>query len=209
MSFDADANGELLWPLPGIIGRREPPPGSCLMTDTEDRSDRVKLVYNAQRDAPAGIVLDYLLNHPHFTSRQGRQQAIDAISAFYRPLAEEHRGMMSQAELQEVVRNSVEVLAKQMEALCSRYQIESPRTAHSGAGASDGLGRLEAVLADGLAIALALRSGTFLPAGISGEIPHATLLPSTLQFGQGVTMAGASELGLLLEDDDSFTDLAA
>jgi hypothetical protein len=182
------------------------------MTDTEDRSDRVKLVYNAQRDAPAGIVLDYLLNHPHFTSRQGRQQAMDAISAFYRPLAEEHRGVMSQAELQEVARNCVEVLAKQMEALCSRYQIESPRTAYPGAEASDGLGRLEAVLADGLeAIALALRSGSFLPGGTAKEAPHSTTLPPTLHFEQGVKMAGdeLGALGLLLEDDDTFTDLAA
>jgi hypothetical protein len=177
------------------------------MTDTtEDRSDRVKLVYNAQRDAPAGIVLDYLLNHPHFTSRQGRQQAMDAISAFYRPLAEEHRGVMSQAELQEVARNCVEVLAKQMEALCSRYQIES---AYSGAEASDGLGRLEAVLADGLeAIALALRSGSFLPAGESFPSPPG---PAIANFEQGVKMAGdeLGALGLLLEDDDTFTDLAA
>jgi hypothetical protein len=182
------------------------------MTDTEDRSDRVKLVYNAQRDAPAGIVLDYLLNHPHFTSRQGRQQAIDAISAFYRPLAEEHRGVMSQAELQEVARNCVEVLAKQMEALCSRYQIEDPRTAYPEAEASDGLGRLEAVLVNGLeAIALALRSGSFLPAGISGEASHSNNLPSILHFEHGVTMAGdeLGELGLLLEDEDSFGDLAA
>jgi hypothetical protein len=179
------------------------------MTDTEDRSDRVKLVYNAQRDAPAGIVLDYLLNHPHFTSRQGRQQAIDAISAFYRPLAEEQRGVMSQAELQEVARNCVEVLAKQMEALCSRYQIEFPRTAHSGVEASDGLGRLETVLVNGLeAIALALRSGSFLPVGESFPSPPG---PAIANFEQGVKMAGdeLGALGLLLEDDDAFTDLAA
>jgi hypothetical protein len=179
------------------------------MTDVEDRSDRVKLVYNAQRDAPAGIVLDYLLNHPHFTSRQGRQQAMDAISAFYRPLAEEHRGVMSQVELQEVARNCVEVLAKQMEALCSRYQIESPRTAHPGAEAADGLGRLETVLADGLkAISLALRSGSFLPAGES--FPSSSG-PAIANFEQGVKMAGdeLGSLGLLLEDDDAFTDLAA
>lgn len=179
------------------------------MTDTEDRSDRVKLVYNAQRDAPAGIVLNYLLNHPHFTSRQGRQQAMDAISAFYRPLAEEHRGMMSQAELQEVARNCVEVLAKQIEALCSRYQIEDPRTARPGAEASENLGRLESVLADGLeAIALALRSGSFLPAGES--FPSLSG-PAIANFEQGVKMAGdeLGALGLLLEDDDTFTDLAA
>jgi hypothetical protein len=178
------------------------------MTDTEDRSDRVKLVYNAQRDAPAGIVLDYLLNHPHFTSRQGRQQAIDAISAFYRPLAEEHRGVMSQVELQEVARNCVEVLAKHMDVLCSRYQIEDPRN-HPGAQASDDLGRLETVLADGLeAIALALRSGSFLPVGESFPSPPG---PVIANFEQGVKMAGdeLGALGLLLEDDDAFTDLAA
>jgi hypothetical protein len=178
------------------------------MTDTEDRSDRVKLVYNAQRDAPAGIVLDYLLNHPHFTSRQGRQQAMDAIAAFYRPLAAETREDTSHAELQAMARHCVEVLAKQIDVLSTRYQIESPMSVH-GTAAPDNLDRLETTLANGLqAIALALQSGTFLPAGEPAPVlPR----PEIVNFEQGVKMEGdeLGELGLLLEDDDAFSDLAA
>jgi hypothetical protein len=172
-----------------------------------DRSDRVKLVYNAQIDSPAGMVLDYLLNNPHFTSRQGRQQAIDAISAFYRPLAAE-TGDTPQAELQAVARNCVEVLAKQIDMLCTRYQIESPMSAH-GAVVPDNLDRLETALANGLqAIAQALQSGTFLPAGESAPVPSR---PAIVNFEQGVKMEGdeLGELSLLLEDDDAFSDLAA
>jgi hypothetical protein len=179
------------------------------MTDrTTDRTDRVKLVYNAQLDSPAGMVLDYLLNNAHFTSRQGRQQAIEAISAFYRPLAAEAKGDPTQVELQALARNCVEVLANQIDVLCTRYQIESPMSAH-GTAAPDNLDRLEMTLANGLqTIAQALQSGTFLPAG---ESAPALPRPAIVNFEQGVRMEGdeLGELGLLLEDDDAFSDLAA
>jgi hypothetical protein len=179
------------------------------MTDrATNRTDRVKLVYNAQLDSPAGMVLDYLLNNAHFTSRQGRQQAIEAISAFYRPLAAETREDTPHAELQAMARHCVEVLAKQIDILCNRYQIESPMSVHPAA-APDNLDRLETTLANGLqAIAQALQSGTFLPTGEPAPVsPH----PAIVNFEQGVRMEGdeLGELGLLLEDDDAFTDLAA
>jgi len=179
------------------------------MTDNpEARSERVKLVYNAQIDSPAGIILDYLLNNPHFTSRQGRQQAIDAIAAFYRPLAEEQRGARQQAELQEVARNCVEVLSKQIDVLCMRYQIEHPVNPPPSTASPESLDRLEHVLANGLhAIAHALQTGSVLPAAATaGEMPQ-----PTINVGQGVRMEGneLGELGLLLEDEASFSDLAA
>jgi hypothetical protein len=179
------------------------------MTDrATDRSDRVKLVYNAQIDSPAGMVLDYLLNNSHFTSRQGRQQAIEAITAFYRPLAAEAKGDTPHAELQAVARNCVEVLAKQIDVLCTRYQIEPPTSAH-GSAAPGNLDRLETTLANGLqAIAQALQSGSFLSAGESFSPPPR---PAIVNLEQGVRMEGdeLGELGLLLEDDDAFNDLAA
>ncbi len=178
------------------------------MVDIVDRSDRVKLVYNAQIDSPAGMVLDYLLNNSHFTSRQGRQQAIEAITAFYRPLAAEAKGDTPHAELQAVAQNCVEVLAKQIDVLCTRYQLEPPTSAH-GSAAPDNLDRLETTLANGLqAIAQALQSGTFLP---TGETFPALPRSAIVNFEQGVRMEGdeLGELGLLLEDDDSFSDLAA
>jgi hypothetical protein len=182
------------------------------MTDrATDRTDRVKLVYNAQLDSSAGMVLDYLLNNSHFTSRQGRQQAIEAISAFYRPLAAETKGDTRQAELQALAQNCVEVLTKQIDVLCTRYQIEPPMSAHQ-APAPDNLDRLETTLANGLqAIAQALQSGSFLPAGTAGEAFPTLPRSAIVNFEQGVRMEGdeLGELGLLLEDDDSFNDLAA
>jgi hypothetical protein len=176
------------------------------------RSDRVKLVYNAQIDSPAGMVLDYLLNNSHFTSRQGRQQAIEAISAFYRPLAAETREDTPRAELQAMARNCVEVLAKQIDVLCTRYQIESPMSSIHQTTALDNLDRLETILANGLqAIAQALQSSSFLPTGIAGESFLSPPCPAIVNFEQGVRMEGneLGELGLLLEDDDAFSDLAA
>ena len=82
------------------------------------RSDRVKFIYNAQFPAATAIVLNYLLNNPHFTGRQGRQQGMDAMMAFYRPLAEEFHGELSVSEIQEMARHCVERLAKQIADLC-------------------------------------------------------------------------------------------
>jgi hypothetical protein len=107
-----------------------------------------------------------------------------------------------------VARNCVEVLAKQIDMLCTRYQIESPMSAH-GAVVPDNLDRLETTLANGLqAIAQALQSGTFLPAGEPAPVPSRLAI---VNLEQGVRMEGdeLGELGLLLEDDDSFSDLAA
>ncbi len=47
--------------------------------DDHPRSDRVKFVYNAQFPTATAVVLNYLLNNPHFTGRQGRQQGMDAM----------------------------------------------------------------------------------------------------------------------------------
>jgi hypothetical protein len=49
--------------------------------DGQTHSNRVKFIYNAQFPAATAVVLDYLLNNPHFTGRQGRQQGMDAIMA--------------------------------------------------------------------------------------------------------------------------------
>jgi len=89
-------------------------------------SNRVKLTYNATITSVAGVVLDYLINSVHFTSRHGRQMAIDAISAFYRPVAEEMKGKLSQAELREVAHHCVEMLLQQADVLCKRYDLENP-----------------------------------------------------------------------------------
>ena len=71
----------------------------------ETRSERVKFVYNAQFPAPTAVLVKYLVHNPHFTSRQGRQQGMNAMMAFYRPMAE---------EFQEMARHCVERLMKQI-----------------------------------------------------------------------------------------------
>jgi hypothetical protein len=73
----------------------------------------------------------------------------------------------------------------------------------------DNLDRLEMTLANGLqAIAQALQSGGCLTAG---EPLPAPPRPAIVNFEQSVRMEGdeLGELGLLLEDDDAFSDLAA
>lgn len=114
----------------------------------ESKSDRVKFVYNAQFPSSTAVVLDYLINNDVFTSRQGRQRAIDAISAFYRPLAEEERGEMSEEQVQTVASVCVEQLVKQINNLCDRYQLANPITDRpSSATISDD--RLESILKSG------------------------------------------------------------
>ena len=80
----------------------------------ETRSERVKFVYNAQFPAPTAVLVKYLVHNPHFTSRQGRQQGMNAMMAFYRPMAEEFHGEVSVSELQEMARHCVERLMKQI-----------------------------------------------------------------------------------------------
>jgi hypothetical protein len=73
-------------------------------------------------------VLNYLLNNPHFTGRQGRQQGMDAMMAFYRPLAEEFHGELSVSEIQEMARHCVERLAKQIADLFSNSACPASRS---------------------------------------------------------------------------------
>ena len=151
----------------------------------DSKSDRVKFVYNAQFPSSTAVVLDYLINNDVFTSRQGRQRAMDAIAAFYRPLAEEERGEMSEEQVQAVAGVCVEQLVKQIDNLCDRYQLPNPITGRPGSAAISG-DRLESILESGFqTIADAIRGS-----GLSVDSP----LPSPPDLEQGVVMDG-SELG--------------
>jgi hypothetical protein len=151
--------------------------------DREARSERVKFVYNAQFPAPTAVVLDYLLHNPHFTGRNGRQQGMDAMMAFYRPLAEEFHGELSVSELQEMARHCVERLTKQIDDLCDRYRIANPATKDGTQTVSD-FGQLERVLEQGFR-----RVAESLQAGVP-----VSQAPASSNFEQGVAMDG-SELG--------------
>lgn len=112
-------------------------------------TQRVKFVYNAQFPAPTAVVLDYLLRNRAFTPHEGRQLGMDAMMAFYRPMAEESEGNLSEAELQSIAQHCVKQLAQQIDRLCHRYHLESPIADHS-AGMTGNFGNLEAVLERGL-----------------------------------------------------------
>ena len=159
--------------------------------DIEPRSERIKFVYNAQFPAATAVVLEYLLRNPEFNSRTGRQEGMDAIMAFYHPLAETARGERSVSEVQELARYCVERLLKQVDILCTTYQISNPMVNVSSALSKD-FRQLESVLDQGLQrIAGVLQSGATLP--------QATVMPS---IEQGVEMDG-SELGDLEQVLDS------
>lgn len=169
--------------------------------DGQTHSDRVKFIYNAQFPAATAVVLNYLLNNPHFTSRQGRQQGMDAMMAFYRPLAEEFHGELSVSEIQEMARHCVERLAKQIADLCDRYHIANPVASQGSAPAPLGsTARLEAILEElvvavrgGGAMALPCQSLTITPQSIS-SVP--------VDIEQGVEMDGneLGDLGDILND---------
>jgi hypothetical protein len=163
--------------------------------------ERIKFVYNAQFPSPPAIVLDYLLNNPHFTGRQGRQKAMDAIAAFYRPMAEEVVGDLPEEQIKEVARSCIEVLSKQIEELRTRYQLEdAPSDTRQRSS------QFEEILVSKLdAIADAIRSQS--PGSqVRGTIAHAPQDPSlthaVYDFEQGIHME-RNELGdleLTLDD---------
>ncbi len=161
--------------------------------DGQPHSDRVKFIYNAQFPAATAVVLNYLLNNPHFTGRQGRQQGMDAMMAFYRPLAEEVHGELSVSEIQEMARHCVERLAKQIADLCDRYHIANPVMANVGASAPLGsTTRLETILEE---LVMAVREGgaMALPGRSLTIAPQAPAL-AFVDIEQGVAMNG-NELG--------------
>lgn len=152
--------------------------------DGQPHPERVKFIYNAQFPAATAVVLNYLLNNPHFTGRQGRQQGMDAMMAFYRPLAEEFHGELSVSEIQEMARHCVERLVKQIADLCDRYHIANPTTREMPSPAGD-FSALEQILDQGFQrMAESLRSGVTI-ASQTAVVPN---------LEQGVEMDG-SELG--------------
>jgi hypothetical protein len=165
--------------------------------NSQPHPDRVKFIYNAQFPAATAVVLNYLLNNPHFTGRQGRQQGMDAMMAFYRPLAEEFHGELSVSEIQEMARHCVERLAKQIADLCDRYHIASPVTANVSASAPmSSTARLEAILEELVVVVKGGGASRFL------TIPPSTPAHAPMNIEQGVAMDGdeLGDLGDILND---------
>jgi hypothetical protein len=173
------------------------------MAEAATGSNRIKFVYNAQFPTATAIVLDYLLNNPHFTSRQGRQKGMDAITAFYRPLAEEARGELTEEQVREVAKHCVELLSKHIDALCSRYQLDRSSSASPMDTSTATMGGLQEILMSGFqTIADAIRSQVIVAAP---QMPSAEITTdsqaiepaaSLFDLEQGIAM-DKSELGLL------------
>jgi hypothetical protein len=169
-AVDGNADDGLLWPVPGAARRHESDEGGVMTQNPETRPERIKLVYNAQFPASTAVVLEYLLRNSDFSSRTGRQEAMDAIMAFFHPLAETARGERSVSEVQDIARHCVERLLKQVDMLCTTYQISNPMVNVTSALSKD-FRQLEAVLDQGfLRLAGVLQSGATLP--------QATVVPS-------------------------------
>jgi hypothetical protein len=172
--------------------------------DSTPQPDRIKFTYNAQFPAATAIVLEYLLNNPHFTSRQGRQKGMDAIAAFYRPMAEEAWGELSEAEIQEVARNCVEVLSNQINELRKRYKLDEGASSSS---LNQPGSRFEEILVSKLdAIADAIRAQSI---GLREDRAIANApdrqeapLSHAYDFEQGITMEPGElgDLELTLDD---------
>ncbi|PSN16122.1 hypothetical protein C7293_04085 [filamentous cyanobacterium CCT1] len=169
--------------------------------DGHAQSERVKFIYNAQFPAATAVVLNYLLNNPHFTGRQGRQQGMDAMMAFYRPLAEEFHGELSISEIQEMARHCVERLVKQIADLCDRYHIANPVMANVGTSAPLGsITRLESILEE-LVVAVRGAGAMALSDRSLTNVPQAPA-PVPVDIEQGVVMDGdeLGDLGDILND---------
>jgi hypothetical protein len=74
---------------------------------------------------------------------------MDAMMAFYRPMAEEFHGELSVSEIQDIARHCAERLAKQIDEICNRYQIANPMTSATTLTLGD-FSSLERVLEQGL-----------------------------------------------------------
>ena len=156
--------------------------------DKNHDTSRVKFVYNAQFPAPTAVVLDYLLRHEAFTSRQGRQLGMDAMMTFYRPMAEEFHGELSVSEIQDIARHCVERLAKQIDDICNRYQIAYPMTSATTLTLGD-LSSLERVLERGL-----LRIAESLQSRVTISV-HPAAVPE-LEWGIDMDSSGIGPSGI-------------
>ncbi|NJL37268.1 MAG: hypothetical protein HC840_05570 [Leptolyngbyaceae cyanobacterium RM2_2_4] len=98
-----------------------------MATKTKTVRQRVQFAFNADADSVVGTVFQYLIKNHCFSSREGKRKGVDAIVAFYKPFA--YQGStVSEGELQAIARDAVELLSRQIELICSSFDLERPGT---------------------------------------------------------------------------------
>ena len=99
--------------------------GAMATTDKTGRQ-RIQFAFNADLDSVVGNVFQYLTKNRCFSSREGKKKGVDAMVMFYKPFAYQGKENVDEEELQAMARDSVAALSRQIEFLCSAFEIERP-----------------------------------------------------------------------------------
>ena len=94
-------------------------------TDKAGRQ-RIQFAFNADLDSVVGHVFQYLTKNHCFSSREGKKKGVDAMVMFYKPFAYQGKENVNEEELQAMAQDSVAALSRQIEFLCSAFEIERP-----------------------------------------------------------------------------------
>ncbi|MDJ0705760.1 MAG: hypothetical protein QNJ46_21040 [Leptolyngbyaceae cyanobacterium MO_188.B28] len=87
---------------------------------------RIQFAFNADLDSVVGHVFQYLTKNRCFSSREGKKKGVDAMVMFYKPFAYQGQETVDAEELQAMARDSVAALSRQIEYICSTFEIERP-----------------------------------------------------------------------------------
>lgn len=86
--------------------------------------ERCKFTSWAYKDTPLALLFDYLNGKFALPQREGKQRAVDAMLAFWKPYALKARGDDTQS-IQDAAQKSVEVLSRQIQAICDEFGIKA------------------------------------------------------------------------------------
>jgi hypothetical protein len=105
-----------------LIGGAEDMPGA----KPTAKRQRSTFLYSTEAGTALALLFAYLNGvSKTFTQREGKGRGIDAMSAFWMPYALRQKKVDS-LELKQSARNSVEVLSRQIRAICQDFEVESP-----------------------------------------------------------------------------------
>ncbi|MDJ0707455.1 MAG: hypothetical protein QNJ46_29625 [Leptolyngbyaceae cyanobacterium MO_188.B28] len=98
---------------------------------TSNDSQRIQFAFNAYLDSAIGVTINYLIKNSHFPSRTGKHKGLDAMMAFWKPFAYQEQGDFSEEELRAIAIESVEILTRQVRAICAAFELEIPQATGS------------------------------------------------------------------------------
>jgi hypothetical protein len=177
-----------------------------MATKTKTVRQRVQFAFNADVDSVVGTVFQYLIKNHRFSSREGKRRGVDAIVAFYKPFAYQGSAA-SESELQAMARDAVEILSRQIELLCSSFDIE--RTGALGQPFSWKTALdLRAEIKQTLSELLTAELLTTEPSGVHQEPLETPSTPSDLLFAE-LRADYATEDGFDFDEDNLLGDLCS